>query len=336
MLTRGFTLIELLIVIAIIVIVAAAGASLYGNLYVTSQLNENIAQITQVLRTAQERSIARVNNASHGVYFEINPSANDAYILYQGSSYDTRNSSYDRIIVLDSPLSLSTTLSGNEVNFSKSTGTPNALGSIVLAHEASGRTAIGINSFGRIDEYEIQGQVTIYAGKDSYIRQGYPTANYGTDVQIQEYPRNIGYNRRGLVWFDLSPIPPGATISSATLYLYEAQTFGSTRTIGIYRLTQGWIENSVTWNRYDGTNLWGLAGSDYESTAVATANISWTGALKWDSWNVIAGVSDFVNDAYLNYGWLIKDTVEDTSEAYWFFNSREDVNQPYLVINYSL
>ncbi|MDA2936197.1 DNRLRE domain-containing protein [Patescibacteria group bacterium AH-259-L05] len=333
---KSFTLIELLIVISVMVIVIAAGVPLYGNLQVTSQLNENTNQIIQTIRTAHQRSVSRVNDSSHGVRFEINPSSNDQYILYQGSSYSTRDSSYDRTVTLDSPLHIATTLSGNEVNFSRSLGTPNTTGSIVLSHDTTGTRAISINSFGIVEEVVPESEVTLYAGRDSYMRQGVPSTNYGTDAQIQEYPRNIGYNRRGLIWFDLSSIPGGATINSATLYLYEAQTYGLARTVAIHRLTQGWTESGVTWASYDGTNSWTLSGGDYDTTPTATAVITWTGALKWDSWDVTAGVGEFINNTYSNYGWLIKDNTEDTSEAYWFFASREVTNQPYLVVNYSL
>lgn len=149
---QSFTLIELLVVIAIMVIVIAAGVSLYGNLQVTSQLNENTSQIIQTIRTARQRSVSRVNNSSHGIYFEINPSNNDQYILYQGSSYSMRDSSYDLTVTLGSPLHIATTLNGNEVNFSRSLGTPNTTGNIVLSHDTTGARTISINSFGIVDE----------------------------------------------------------------------------------------------------------------------------------------------------------------------------------------
>ncbi|MDA2922332.1 DNRLRE domain-containing protein [Patescibacteria group bacterium AH-259-L07] len=333
---KSFTLIELLIVIAIIVIVVAAAIPLYGNWQVTSQLNENAAQIIQTLRTARERSVSRVNNSSHGVYFDINPSADDAYILYQGSSYAARNSSYDRIITLESTLSLSTTLSAMQVNFSQGLGNPNTIGALTLTHDGGGSRVIGINSIGQVQELVPEDEVTLYTSRDSYMRQGQSTANYGTDVQIQIYPRDIGYNRRGFIWFNLSSIPDGSTITSATLYLREAQTYGVTRTVAIHRMTQNWTEGGVTWSTYDGINAWSSGGGDYDTTSTATAIVSWTGVLKWDSWDVTAGVSDFINGTYPNYGWLIKDSNEDTSEAYWFFDSREAANQPYLIVNYSL
>ncbi len=153
---QSFTLIELLIVIAIIVILTTAAIPIYGNLQVESQLNESSAQIIQILRTARGRSVAGLNDATHGVYFEIN-SGNDKYILYQGPSYTERESNYDRETTLDDSLHISTTLVDNDVNFSKGfglplgAGLPNA-GAIILTHETSGNRTISINSLGIIKE----------------------------------------------------------------------------------------------------------------------------------------------------------------------------------------
>jgi prepilin-type N-terminal cleavage/methylation domain-containing protein len=150
--SAGFTLIELLIVIAVTLILAAAAAPIYGNLQVSSQLNDSSDQIIQTLRTARTYSISRLNNASHGVYFEINPSASDRFILYQGASYATRDSTYDRPVTLGPDIVLSTTLSGNESSFSKSLGSPTATGTVTVSHGVLQSTrVININDHGSIE-----------------------------------------------------------------------------------------------------------------------------------------------------------------------------------------
>lgn len=147
----GFTLVELLVVISITLVILVAAAPLYGNLQVSSQLNDISSQIVQTLRIAREQSVARLNNVEHGLQLEVN-----RYILYQGPSYVLRDSTYDRVRVLDSALTLSWSLAGagagGDVTFSKEFGVPNKTGVITITHEVSGIRSLRINSFGIIEE----------------------------------------------------------------------------------------------------------------------------------------------------------------------------------------
>ena len=154
---KGFTLTELLIVIGITLILSVAAVPIYGSLQVQAQLNENTTQAIQAVRTARERSVARFNNSAHGVYLDITASAKDKYILYQGSSYTTRDSSFDREVILDQPLSISNssfTLIDNDIdiNFSEGLGVANNTGAFVLNHTVSGSKNIEVNSFGKVEE----------------------------------------------------------------------------------------------------------------------------------------------------------------------------------------
>jgi prepilin-type N-terminal cleavage/methylation domain-containing protein len=157
----GFTLVEMLIVVGIGVMMAVVAISLYGTLQVSSQLNENAAQIIQALRTARERSIAGLNNKPYGVNLIINPNGADSYILYQGTSYTSRIQTYDQTQVLDSALSLSISgliQGGNnvDINFSLYSGTPNnptsGIGTITLTHSSQGSRSITINTLGTIEQ----------------------------------------------------------------------------------------------------------------------------------------------------------------------------------------
>ena len=145
--SRGISFIEILLVVGITVILAAASASIVGNLQKSSQLVQESAQIIQTVRIAKERAASRFNNTNHGVYFQ--PSS---YTLYQGTSYDTRVSSYDRTLALDNALSISTNLEGDEVNFSKGLAEPDNTGTITLIHSVQGTKTITINSFGKVEE----------------------------------------------------------------------------------------------------------------------------------------------------------------------------------------
>ena len=141
--TSGFTLIELILVIAITLILVSVASPVYGTFLTSTQLNESSVQITQMLREARNQAISRVGDSSYGVFF-----ATDSSTLYKGDSYATRDTNYDYVFVLDDGVSLSTTLSGNEVSYSKGLGEPNNTGTITVTHSTTGSRVIEIGSFG--------------------------------------------------------------------------------------------------------------------------------------------------------------------------------------------
>lgn len=148
---RGFSAIELLIVVSITILLAAAALPIYGNFQSSTYLNERAAEIIQTLRLAQARSMARMNDVPHGVYFDINLSGPDRLILYQGADYLNRDISYDRTIVLEDSLSLTASF-GNEVNFSRGLGAPSTTGNITLTNALGKSIVISINSLGRVSD----------------------------------------------------------------------------------------------------------------------------------------------------------------------------------------
>lgn len=148
---KGFTLVEVLIVISVSLILAASAVPIIGNLQGSAQLNDNTSDIIQTLRIARERSISRLNNENHGVFFEINAGA-DSYILYQGGSYDTRDTDYDVETTLPDSITMTTTITGDEINFSKGLGVPDETGIIDLISDTGGTRSVSSNSIGLIEE----------------------------------------------------------------------------------------------------------------------------------------------------------------------------------------
>jgi len=184
------------------------------------------------------------------------------------------------------------------------------------------------------------------------------------DAEISEYGADYNFggedklgvqsfltNMRVLVRFDLS-IPPGSTVSSATLKLYFLDS-GSTspgiyaigRTYMAYRVTHSWTEGTggfssdgVTWNTYDGTNAWTTAGGDYTTTGGASATVPSSFGV-WMNWTVTDVVKAWVEDGEPNYGLLIKDQTEYETPALWSrYYSKEfsdDQLHPILEVTYT-
>src|SRR5919199_6316186 len=83
---------------------------------------------------------------------------------------------------------------------------------------------------------------------DTQISEKAATTNYGGGTSISvggDEPSGSGKDIYALLRFDLSSIPAGSTIESATLKLNI--TNPSVNTYQAYALTRAWVENQATW-----------------------------------------------------------------------------------------
>jgi hypothetical protein len=125
-------------------------------------------------------------------------------------------------------------------------------------------------------------------GEDTYANAAYPNTNEGTNATL------IADTRTGqataLLKFDLSSIPAGATLDSATLQLWigSGANEGENATWTLRRIlaASDWTEAGATWNKRDGVNAWAgsagcqTSGTDFSATTMATA--TFTGSV-WDA-----------------------------------------------------
>ncbi len=146
---------------------------------------------------------------------------------------------------------------------------------------------------------------------------GKATTNFGDENKIEVRPDNDA-DRRGLLQFNLSDIPPDATITSATLYLYEQSTKASQITY-IYRVTTAWNESGVTWN-----SPWQNPGGDFEiAPAYALFIPDQQGcSISLDITNL---VQTWVNGTYPNYGLILYSTGQNHIVDY---ASKEEAKNP--------
>lgn len=173
------------------------------------------------------------------------------------------------------------------------------------------------------------------------VHTNYNTANtnFGDDIWFKAYCLP-GYNggensNRGLISFDLSDIPAGASISSAQLYLYAAGYvnelipghFGSNSAY-IRRMSSPWLESSVTWN------------SSPTSTTVNQVVVPASSSSTEDYvMEVGALVQDMVSDAQSSHGFLLRQQVENPSNpSCLVFHSSDEADpakHPKLVVTYT-
>ena len=136
-----------------------------------------------------------------------------------------------------------------------------------------------------------------------------------------------GTSSLGLVMFDLSGVPSGATVNSATLTLYQssnAQRGGVA--VDLYRVTSAWNEATVT---YTTRPSWNPA-------VVSSLAIGDGSAGLFRSWNVTSSVQGWVNGTYANDGLLL---MRNPDATLWpDFSSKESTtaaDRPSLSVDYS-
>jgi hypothetical protein len=139
---------------------------------------------------------------------------------------------------------------------------------------------------------------------DTYIRADSPLSNFGNDTTLEVRPDN-GADHRGLLKFDLSSIPSNATITSATLYLYENDKKAG-QTTYVYRVTSNWDEDTVSWILLVGAfdnNISYFTFLPNQSDCMLTMDIA----------NL---VQLWVNGTYPNYGLMLYSTGANSKVTY--------------------
>jgi hypothetical protein len=173
---------------------------------------------------------------------------------------------------------------------------------------------------------------------DSYILENAPNKNHGSATPLGvdgDEPAGTGKDKSALLKWDLSTIPAGSKISSASVTLNI--TNNSTETYQAYELKRPWVESATTWRLYAAANSWQIAGArgslDRGTTVVGNVSPSTTGkqtfALSPDV------VQSWVDNPASNNGIII---ANETNTDGFDFSSREATlksNSPQITVTYS-
>jgi hypothetical protein len=178
---------------------------------------------------------------------------------------------------------------------------------------------------------------------DASVRQASPTSNFGTST-TNDVASAAAANRRLYVQFDLSGcrpvIPATATVRLASLRLYASALPANCRTLDIFRVTTAWAEAAITWNNQP-------FGTTINNPAQAARTDSFDAGTPGGCENKVAGyassatvtadVAAFVAGT-ANYGWMIRDDVEDSNQARTTTFSAKNLGTlgqaPQLVVSY--
>lgn len=193
------------------------------------------------------------------------------------------------------------------------------------------------------------------SGIDTYLFKGEPAWNYGTTGWFTAggWSAPDAHPNKGLIKFDLSAIPAGATILSATLRLGCVLEQSTTDyAVAVHRSLVQWYEgnsagavpgagvNASTWNyrNANGSVAWtggqgGAAGIEYAAGATDTRTITGTA---FYNFTVTADVQGFINGTYTNHGWwVIGDTPADSAKIFSASDDGTAGNRPRLTVTYT-
>jgi hypothetical protein len=129
----------------------------------------------------------------------------------------------------------------------------------------------------------------------------------------------------GLIQFDLSSIPVGSTITSATLDLYHQFNSGNGKSVQFSEVTSAWNESTVTYNTKP-TTTGVLLSYLISDSSFGLHRI----------FDVTTIVNDWTSGAVTNYGFLVSLNPDAPSWIYLASKEATDATQrPLLTVNYT-
>lgn len=167
------------------------------------------------------------------------------------------------------------------------------------------------------DSTSLAAVVTFNATQDTRIISAFPDLPFGAlSPATLSLVTNATREDRVLLQFDLSSIPAGQTIVSATLQLNADPSIDpggnpDGRPIDVYRLTSSWNQAEATWNDRAASTPWAAAGGVYvgsggnpyaSNSTVIPDNYASVVPL---TWNVNSLVNEWYTGAQANNGMLL-------------------------------
>jgi hypothetical protein len=194
------------------------------------------------------------------------------------------------------------------------------------------------------------GTATFTGNEGTRLDSGAPTANNGNALVLTTDRLVFGQVSNCPIKFSgLSNINGPVTVLSATLTLKGLLTTGTNSTqLDLHLILRNWVEGNgtggsgATWNTYDGTNSWGTVGCENTTTdrsgiVSASANCTATSiqSIVFTSDKLASDVQSMINSPSTNYGWLIRQPTETTTEVQISSdNNGTTSNRPVLSITY--
>ncbi len=162
--------------------------------------------------------------------------------------------------------------------------------------------------------------------------------------------------RRGVISFDLAPIPAGATITGATLRLNMSSGDDALRTTTVQSLLADWGEGAsdapgaegqgapaapgdATWLfRFFPGSPWTTPGGDFAPGVLASTQVGGLGVYTWSGPNLAANVQSWLDNPASNFGWILRGDEAVNGSAKRFDSSESPTLdfRPALIVEYTV
>jgi len=154
--------------------------------------------------------------------------------------------------------------------------------------------------------------------QESWVEEGSPDNNNGT---YAEPITNLkaGDEKRTIYRFDLSTIPAGSSVSTATAHFWVTQANGNP--VDVHRVTDVWTELGVTWNN---------TASDYDVPADGTFTPATVD--EYVVVDVTALIQEWVDGTAPNYGLMLIGTANEQESKYTSREWAGTAEDPYMDI----
>jgi hypothetical protein len=178
-------------------------------------------------------------------------------------------------------------------------------------------------------------------GNDNYIDEWFPLWGPPEDGDLplnSEYDGTYGGSRRQMILmqFDLAAVPAGATVTEASLLLYQKGGKAVPVEYTIHALNESWAENGVSWISRDGTRYWVTSGGDFSTEPFAWGTIEDKVGLH--TFDLTRLVDLWVRNVTPNYGFIIvpKPVPGDATKTFASCEANKPAQRPMLVVKYTL
>ena len=170
-------------------------------------------------------------------------------------------------------------------------------------------------------------------GKDSFVLEAFPDNASQADplfyVALVIAGNSPGEDCRTYLQFDLSSIPATAVVTSASLELYHdlSDASGASGPVGAYQVTSDWNDATLTWNNQP-------ISAD---TAEDVVTVTFPATHNFISWDITNLGQDWHDGSVTNYGVMLRDTDESSSDGWkWFYSADwgTAAERPKLAITY--